>query len=127
MDGAIAGHCDAIIQNQPNAANESVCALTSVFTTCGLLHVPVASCTSALPIHAFYVIVHFNTHRTSAFQSPVFNNLWEIVALHHAGGDRDAQGTWLNNEGIRIDAVVDDLRDHFSDIGRQDVLDELRI
>lgn len=59
--------------------------------------------------------------------SPVLNNRWELVALHHAGGDRDAQGTWLNNEGIRIDAVVKDLREHFSDIGRQDVLDELGI
>lgn len=59
--------------------------------------------------------------------SPVFDNLWQLVALHHAGGDRDAQGTWLNNEGIRIDAVVKDLREHFSDIGRHDILDELGI
>jgi endonuclease G len=59
--------------------------------------------------------------------SPVFDNLWQIVALHHAGGDRDASGKWLNNEGIRIDAVIDDLRDHFSSIDRQDVLDELGI
>lgn len=59
--------------------------------------------------------------------SPVFDNLWQLVALHHAGGDQDSSGKWLNNEGIRIDAVVNDLRDHFIDIGRQDVLDELGI
>jgi len=53
--------------------------------------------------------------------------LWQIVALHHAGGDKDATGKWLNNEGIRIDAVINDLRDHFSSAGRQDVLDELGI
>jgi hypothetical protein len=82
MDGAIAGHRDAIIQNQSNAANESVCALTSVFTTCGLLHVPVASCTSAFPIHAFYMIVHFNTHRTTAFQSSVFQNIAAALRTH---------------------------------------------
>lgn len=46
--------------------------------------------------------------------SPVFNNVWQIVALHHAGGDRDPQsGKWLNNEGIRIDRIVEDLRDTF--------------
>ena len=59
--------------------------------------------------------------------SPVFNNVWQIVALHHAGGDRDASGKWLNNEGIRIDAVINDLRAHFVSEGRQDVLDELGI
>jgi endonuclease G len=59
--------------------------------------------------------------------SPVFDNLWQLVALHHAGGDRDASGKWLNNEGIRIDAVINDLRAHFAAEGRQDVLDELGI
>jgi len=59
--------------------------------------------------------------------SPVFDNLWQIVALHHAGGDKDATGKWLNNEGIRIDAVIKDLRDHFTAEGRQDVLDDLGI
>jgi len=59
--------------------------------------------------------------------SPVFNNSWKIVALHHAGGDKDATGKWLNNEGIRIDAVIKDLRDHFTAEGRQDVLDDLGI
>lgn len=60
--------------------------------------------------------------------SPVFNNEWQLVALHHAGGDRDAiTGKWLNNEGIRIDAVINDLRDYFIAEGRQDVLDELGI
>ena len=60
--------------------------------------------------------------------SPVFNNAWELVALHHAGGDRDSvSGEWLNNEGIRIDAVINDLRDHFIAEERQDVLDELGI
>lgn len=59
--------------------------------------------------------------------SPVFDNLWQLVALHHAGGDRDASGQWLNNEGIRIDALITDLRDFFSANGREDVLLELGI
>ncbi len=46
--------------------------------------------------------------------SPVFDNFWQLVALHHAGGERDASGKWLDNEGIRIDSIIEDLRDHFS-------------
>jgi len=58
--------------------------------------------------------------------SPVFDNLWRIVALHHAGGDRDPQtGEWLNNEGIRIDRLVDDLAEHFAD--QPQILQELGI
>jgi endonuclease G len=44
--------------------------------------------------------------------SPVFNNAWDLVSLHHAGGDF-VNGQWLNNEGIRIDRIVADLRAHF--------------
>lgn len=57
--------------------------------------------------------------------SPVFNNLWQLVALHHAGGARDASGNWVNNQGVRIDAIIKDLQDAFAD--RQEVLDELGI
>jgi endonuclease G len=57
--------------------------------------------------------------------SPVFNNLWQLVALHHAGGARDASGKWLNNQGVRIDAIVKDLREFFAD--RPEILDELGI
>ena len=42
--------------------------------------------------------------------SPVFNNAWDLLAIHHAGGDRQPDGTWINNEGIRMDRVVSDLR-----------------
>ncbi|MEM7131940.1 MAG: serine protease [Chloroflexota bacterium] len=59
--------------------------------------------------------------------SPVFDNLWQLVALHHAGGDRDATGKWLNNEGIRIDRIVEDLRSHFGNPVGQAVLEELSI
>lgn len=40
--------------------------------------------------------------------SPVFNNMWRIIALHHSAGDYDDQKkAWLNNEGIRVDAIID--------------------
>lgn len=57
--------------------------------------------------------------------SPVFNNLWELVALHHAGGAQDASGTWINNQGIRLDRIVADLQQHFAD--RDDIRAELGI
>ncbi len=58
--------------------------------------------------------------------SPVFDNLWQLVALHHAGGEYDEHaGKWLTNEGIRIDRIVEDLRAHFQD--KPMILDELGI
>jgi len=60
--------------------------------------------------------------------SPVFNNSWELIALHHAGGERDSAGNWISNQGIRIDEIVKDLRNNFADTetGRQ-ILAELGI
>lgn len=59
--------------------------------------------------------------------SPVFDNVWQLLALHHAGGERDANGKWLNNQGIRIDKIVEDLRQHFTSISQENVLTELGI
>ena len=44
--------------------------------------------------------------------SPVFDDFWNLVALHHSAGDWDRQlGVYVNNEGVRIDAIVDAMRD----------------
>ncbi|MGF1469028.1 MAG: trypsin-like serine peptidase [Sandaracinaceae bacterium] len=55
--------------------------------------------------------------------SPVFDNDWELIALHHAAGTADAEqpGRWLDNQGIRVDAIVKHLRQHAS----EEVLTEL--
>jgi len=43
--------------------------------------------------------------------SPVFNEQWEIVALHHAWRRVDtANGSEFRNEGIRIERVIESLR-----------------
>ncbi|MDL2345393.1 endonuclease [Deinococcus sp. MIMF12] len=62
--------------------------------------------------------------------SPVFNDAWEVVALHHSGvprkdaggrtlrrggqpvqpGDPDTLIDWVANEGVRISRIVEDLR-----------------
>ncbi|MCH8862796.1 MAG: trypsin-like peptidase domain-containing protein [Proteobacteria bacterium] len=58
--------------------------------------------------------------------SPVFNNAWEIIALHHAAGSEDAVGNWADNEGMRIDKIIADLRSHFGGItGGAAILSEL--
>ena len=44
--------------------------------------------------------------------SPVFNDDWEVVALHHAGVDileRATQRRYSRNEGIWIGSILDDL------------------
>lgn len=59
--------------------------------------------------------------------SPVFNNAWDLIAIHHAAGD-NRDGVWLNNEGMRLDCIVDELRAHFSEtLHGQAVLTELGI
>jgi V8-like Glu-specific endopeptidase len=47
--------------------------------------------------------------------SPVFNEDWQLIGLHHAGGTRMPQlnragGTYAANEGITIDAIRRGLR-----------------
>jgi V8-like Glu-specific endopeptidase len=45
--------------------------------------------------------------------SPVFNDSWEVVALHHAGDERlrepTTQRTYFRNEGILIAKILADL------------------
>lgn len=38
--------------------------------------------------------------------SPVFDNQWVVFALHHSAGDLNTDGTWKNNEGVRIDKII---------------------
>ncbi|MBZ0293138.1 MAG: serine protease [Anaerolineae bacterium] len=44
--------------------------------------------------------------------SPVFNNAWDLLVLHHAGGEF-SDGKWKNNEGVRVDKIVNNIRSHF--------------
>lgn len=44
--------------------------------------------------------------------SPVFNDNWQVIALHHSGGNIPEPSTnsiHFRNEGIRIDAIVKDM------------------
>lgn len=59
--------------------------------------------------------------------APVFNDFWELIALHHYGEPflaRDDGVTLSNpalNEGIRISVIVEDLRQHLERQRRQGV------
>ena len=56
--------------------------------------------------------------------SPVLNNSWKVIALHHAAGEPDAQsGRSKNNEGIRIDAILKYMRSKYT----REILKELGI
>ncbi|MGM0889806.1 MAG: trypsin-like serine peptidase [Bacillota bacterium] len=59
--------------------------------------------------------------------SPVFNDKWELIALHHSGGENN-NGEWLNNEGVLISSIVNDLLTVLkqSEKGRK-ILFELRL
>ncbi len=46
--------------------------------------------------------------------SPVFNDQWSLVALHHAGvPDPDGSGNWVANEGIRIISIIADIKSKY--------------
>jgi endonuclease G len=66
--------------------------------------------------HVFADRVHYRTDtEPGSSGSAVFNNAWDLVALHHAAGDPDPAhpGTWLDNEGMRLDSIVAHLRAQF--------------
>ena len=54
------------------------------------------------------VIHYFSDTDYGSSGSPVFNNTWELMALHHARKPSESA-----NEGIRIDKIVADLRNEF--------------
>ena len=62
--------------------------------------------------------------------SPVFNDQWVVVALHHAGVPDPNDGTrWIANEGVRISSVIRQLqarRDDL-DVAARGLLDEALI
>lgn len=67
------------------------------------------------------IIHYFSDTDFGSSGSPVFNNTWDLMALHHA---RDVAHS--ANEGIRIDKIVADLRNEFQ-ISNPGILTELGI
>jgi endonuclease G, mitochondrial len=79
--------------------------------------------------HIFTDRVHYTTDtEPGSSGSPVFNNEWDIVALHHAAGDQDPNNPnkWLDNEGMRIDSIITHLRSQFG-VSNPGLLTELGI
>ena len=65
-------------------------------------------------------VIHYTTDtEPGSSGSPVFNNAWDLISIHHAAGHRAPDYSWPNNpnymdnEGMRIDKIVADLRSHY--------------
>ncbi len=101
-------------------------------------------------VDLFDTFIHYTTDTDrGASGSPVFNDQWQVVGLHHAGvKKRDAKGrvlavdgkvwtssmgedriAWSANEGIRISSILADLRKAMDDetlsVEQKTLLDEL--
>ena len=56
-------------------------------------------------------VLHYRTPtEPGSSGSPVFNDLWEVIAIHHAGGNEMPRlhgriGTYAANEGIQIEFI----------------------
>lgn len=73
----------------------------------------------------FQNVVRYNTDtEPGSSGSPVFDNSWRLVALHHASGTV-AGGRTINNQGIRTDVIANKLRTHFGNAEGAAVLVEL--
>lgn len=61
--------------------------------------------------------------------SPVFNDQWVVVALHHAGvPDPEDNTRWIANQGIRISSIIHHLsqkRSSLEDVRSRRLLDQL--
>ncbi|MHA2308892.1 MAG: trypsin-like serine peptidase [Candidatus Heimdallarchaeaceae archaeon] len=81
--------------------------------------------------HIYLTRVRYTTDtEPGSSGSPVFDNGWDLISIHHAAGEPHATlpNTWINNEGMRIDKIVADLRNHFSGTPEGDrILQELGI
>lgn len=67
------------------------------------------------------VIHYYSDTDYGSSGSPVFNNAWDLMALHHAREPSENA-----NEGIRIDKIVSDLRNEFQ-ASKPEILTELGI
>jgi len=64
--------------------------------------------------------LHYTTDtQKGSSGSPVFNNKWELIALHHKAGQskiEDGNPIWITNEGIIFDKIIEYLFDHHKDV-----------
>ncbi len=65
------------------------------------------------------VIQYYTSTEPGSSGSPVFNDDFEVVAIHHSGGDLEEPGTgrrYLRNAGTTMIAVLEDLRANAPDL-----------
>jgi len=69
-----------------------------------------------------YVVQYTTSTEPGSSGSPVISDEFEVVAIHHAGGNLPEPTTkrrYLRNEGIRISAILNDLRQKAPQIYRR--------
>lgn len=61
-------------------------------------------------VYVYDKVLHYTTDtEPGSSGSAVFNNKWQLVALHHAGWYTDEEKGEVTNEGIKISSIVNNL------------------
>jgi endonuclease G len=68
------------------------------------------------------LIQYITDTKSGSSGSPVFNDNWQVVALHHSQDVDEQSGLYLRNQGTRIDAILKDLFKNLSDENRNEIL-----
>lgn len=68
--------------------------------------------------HIFDDYLHYMTDtEPGSSGSPVFNDQWIVVGLHHSGvPNPDSKGEWIANEGIRISSIANFIGKEYSNL-----------
>ncbi len=73
--------------------------------------------------------IHYTTDtQPGSSGSPVFNDQWVVVAIHHTGvRDPNSKHRWIANEGIRISSIADHVKEEYpkADEKTQEILEDI--
>ncbi len=65
--------------------------------------------------------IHYTTDtKRGSSGSPVFNDQWQVVAVHHSGvPDPDNSRNWIANEGTRVSSIAAFVKSEYQKVDKK--------